>query len=196
VPEAVPPVWSVGPFAAYLLAIALVPLVASRFWERNRNKLLVAVLASLPTLVYLLGVAPTPGATWLWHSAREYAAFLALLGALFAISGGIHLRGSLAGTPLVNSAVLGLGAVLASVLGTTGASVLLIRPLLRANAARLVGMARTLIVTGVRLPGAPALRRRLEAAGARVARVAALDGWAGYTVDCRQFTVDSPDRRR
>jgi len=126
----------VGPFAAYLLAIALVPLVASRFWERNRNKLLVAVLASLPTLVYLLGVAPTPGATWLWHSAREYAAFLALLGALFAISGGIHLRGSLAGTPLVNSAVLGLGAVLASVLGTTGASVLLIRPLLRANAAR------------------------------------------------------------
>jgi Na+/H+ antiporter NhaD/arsenite permease-like protein len=124
------------PFAVYLLAIAVVPLFAHRFWESNRNKLAVAALASLPVLVYLLGVEPEHGPRWLLHGAREYAAFIALIGSLFVISGGVHLRGSLAGTPLVNSAVLGLGAALASFVGTTGASMLLIRPLLRANAAR------------------------------------------------------------
>ena len=134
-PGAVPPAWSVLPFAAYLLAIAVVPLFAHRFWESNRNKLAVAAVASLPVLVYLLGFEPH-GTHWLLHSAREYVAFIALLGSLYVISGGVHLRGALAGTPLVNSAVLGLGAVLASLIGTTGASMLLIRPLLRANAAR------------------------------------------------------------
>ncbi len=134
--DAVPPAWSVLPFAAYLLAIALVPLFAGRFWESQRNKLGVAALASLPVLVYLLGVETQHGAHWLLHSAEEYVAFIALLGALFVISGGIHLRGSLAGTPIVNTGVLALGAVLASFIGTTGASMLLIRPLLRANAAR------------------------------------------------------------
>jgi Na+/H+ antiporter NhaD/arsenite permease-like protein len=124
------------PFAVYLLAIALVPLFAGHFWESNRNKLGVATLASLPVLVYLLGVETANGPHWLLHSAKEYVAFIALLGALFVISGGIHLRGSLAGTPIVNTGVLGLGAVLASFIGTTGASMLLIRPLLRANAAR------------------------------------------------------------
>jgi Na+/H+ antiporter NhaD/arsenite permease-like protein len=136
VPEVVPPIWSVLPFAGYLLAIALVPLFAHRFWERNLCKLGVAVLASLPVLVYLLAVETEHGPHWLLHSAKEYAAFIALLGALFAISGGIHLRGSLAGTPITNTVFLGIGAVLASFIGTTGASVLLIRPLLRANAAR------------------------------------------------------------
>jgi Na+/H+ antiporter NhaD/arsenite permease-like protein len=124
------------PFAAYLLAIALVPLFAGHFWESQRNKLAVAALASLPVLVYLLGVETHHGPHWLLHSAKEYVAFIALLGALFVISGGIHLRGSLAGTPIVNTGVLALGAVLASFIGTTGASMLLIRPLLRANAAR------------------------------------------------------------
>ena len=124
------------PFAAYLLAIALVPLFAGRFWESHRNKLAVAGLASLPVLAYLLAVEPEHGPRWLLHSAEEYLAFMALLGALFAISGGIHLRGSLAGTPIVNTGVLALGALLASLIGTTGASMLLVRPLLRANAAR------------------------------------------------------------
>ena len=62
---------------------------------------------------------------------------MALLGALFVISGGIYVRGSLAGTPLANSAILGIGAVLANLIGTTGASMVLIRPLLRANAERM-----------------------------------------------------------
>jgi Na+/H+ antiporter NhaD/arsenite permease-like protein len=134
--EAVPPVWSVLPFAAYLLAIALVPLFAAHFWESNRNKLGVAAVASLPVLVYLFAVETGHGPHWLLHSAKEYVAFIVLLGALFVISGGVHLRGSLAGTPIVNTGVLALGALLASFIGTTGASMLLIRPLLRANVAR------------------------------------------------------------
>ena len=72
----------------------------------------------------------------LGETAREYAAFMALIGALFVISGGIYLGGSLAGAPAGNTALLAVGALLASVVGTTGASALLIRPLLRANARR------------------------------------------------------------
>jgi len=132
----VPPAWSVIPFAAYVLAIALLPLVAHRFWESKRNKLAVAAAASAPVLVYLLAVEPQHGPHWLLHSAKEYLAFIVLLGALFVISGGVYLRGSLAGTPIVNSGVLALGALLASLIGTTGASMLLIRPLLRANHTR------------------------------------------------------------
>ncbi|MCK9461062.1 MAG: sodium:proton antiporter [Proteobacteria bacterium] len=131
----VPSAWAVLPFAAYLLIIALFPLFVGRFWEKNRNKLLVAIAASLPAAAYLLLGHPN-GAEWLVHSGVEYASFIALLGALFAISGGIHLKGSLAGTPLVNTALLAVGAVLASFIGTTGASMLLIRPLLRANESR------------------------------------------------------------
>ncbi len=134
--EVVPPAWSVIPFAAYLLAIALVPLFAPHFWESNRNKFVVAVAASIPVLVFLFGLEPHHGPHWLLHSAKEYVAFIVLLGALFVISGGVYLRGSLAGTPIVNTGVIALGAVLASFIGTTGASMLLIRPLLRANASR------------------------------------------------------------
>jgi len=134
--EVVPPAWSVIPFAAYLLAIAVVPLFAHHFWESNRNKLVVAVFASVPVLVYLLAIEPQHGLHWLLHSLKEYVAFIVLLGALFVISGGVYLRGSLAGTPLVNTGVLALGGLLASFIGTTGASMLLIRPLLRANSAR------------------------------------------------------------
>src|SRR5205085_1486883 len=70
------------------------------------------------------------------HKAKEYLSFIALLGSLFVISGGIYVQGSLSGTPLVNTAMLALGGVIASIVGTTGASVLLIRPLLRANEPR------------------------------------------------------------
>jgi Na+/H+ antiporter NhaD/arsenite permease-like protein len=130
-----PPFWSVLPFIFYLLVIALFPLFLGRFWEKNRNKLIVAVAAGVPAAAYLL-VGHPHGAQWLLHSVKEYAAFIVLLGALFVISGGIYLKGSLAGTPLVNTAFLAIGAVLASFIGTTGASMLLIRPLLRANEKR------------------------------------------------------------
>jgi Na+/H+ antiporter NhaD/arsenite permease-like protein len=129
------PSWAVLPFALYLLLIAALPIILSRFWERNRNKLLLALVADTPVAVYLLRHDPS-GAGLLLETAREYLAFMALLGALFVISGGIYLRGRIAGTPRVNTAVLGAGALLASLVGTTGASALLIRPLLRANEGR------------------------------------------------------------
>jgi Na+/H+ antiporter NhaD/arsenite permease-like protein len=128
-------VLAVLPFAAYLLTVAALPMCCARFWDANRNKLVVALAAALPVAAYLLVCTPD-GAAALVDAAREYLAFMALLGALFVITAGIHLRGDLAGTPAVNTAVLAIGAVLASVIGTTGASALLIRPLLRANAQR------------------------------------------------------------
>jgi Na+/H+ antiporter NhaD/arsenite permease-like protein len=128
------PLWTVLPFVFYLLGIALVPIVLGHFWESNRNKLIVALLASTPVLAYLSG-APHGGAL-LGRTACDYLSFMALLAALFTISGGICLRGALVGSPLVNTAFLAAGSVLGSLVGTTGASVLLIRPLLRANERR------------------------------------------------------------
>lgn len=130
-----PPAWTVAPFAVFLLVIAITPLFFGHFWEKNRNKFILAVLASLPVLAYLL-TGTEHGAEWLHHSLREYVAFIALLASLFIISGGVYLRGSLAGTPIVNTSILGIGGLLASFIGTTGASMLLIRPLLRANERR------------------------------------------------------------
>ncbi|HVE38346.1 MAG TPA: sodium:proton antiporter [Planctomycetota bacterium] len=129
-----PPIWSVLPFAAYLLVIAVVPLFLPHFWEKNRNKLVVALAAALPAAAYLL---TSHGGHLLLDSLKEYVAFIVLLAALFVISGGVYLKGSMAGTPMVNTMFLGVGAVLASFIGTTGASMLLIRPLLRANEKRL-----------------------------------------------------------
>jgi Na+/H+ antiporter NhaD/arsenite permease-like protein len=129
------PTWAVAPFVAYLLLIAVVPLFLGHLWEKNRNKLVLALLVSAPVLVYLFGHA-SGGAELLLRTGVDYVSFMTLLGALFAISGGICLRGSLAGTPLVNTGILAVGAVLGSLVGTTGASALLIRPLLRANEQR------------------------------------------------------------
>jgi Na+/H+ antiporter NhaD/arsenite permease-like protein len=126
------PAWSVAPFVAMLLAIALGPLVAPHAWERNRNKALLSALLGLPVLLWIGRIAPHA----VVHAAEEYAAFVALLGALFVISGGVVVRGTLAGTPGLNAGLLALGAAIASLIGTTGASMLLVRPLLRANAVR------------------------------------------------------------
>ena len=126
---------AVAPFVLLLLSIAVLPLVAHHWWERNRNRGLVSAVLGVPVAAWLL-LGPAGGAGWLADAGLEYAAFLALLGSLFVVSGGVHLRGSLAGTPIVNTAVLGFGALIASFVGTTGASMLLIRPLLRANASR------------------------------------------------------------
>jgi len=132
---AAPPLWTTLPFAGYLLLIAVAPLTFAHFWEHNRNKLILGLIASVPVVAYLLLVEPH-GLEWLHHALREYVAFIALLASLFVISGGVYLRGSLAGTPLVNTAFMAVGALLASFIGTTGASMLLIRPLLRANERR------------------------------------------------------------
>jgi Na+/H+ antiporter NhaD/arsenite permease-like protein len=126
------PFWAVVPFLVYLLLIAALPLLVGRFWDSNRNKLAVAAGVAIPVVAYLVVRRPD-GLALLADSAREYLAFVALLGALFAISGGIYLRGTPRSSPAVNTAFLAIGAVLASVIGTTGASALLIRPVLRAN---------------------------------------------------------------
>ena len=127
------PLWSVIPFALLLLAIAVLPLAAGTFWEHNRNKALVSLVLGAPVAI---GVAKLDAPVAL-HTAGEFVAFILLLGALFVIAGGIVIRGTLAGTPGLNAVLLGIGAVLASVIGTTGASMVLIRPLLRANSVRL-----------------------------------------------------------
>src|SRR6266702_5950665 len=130
------PLASALPFVALLAAIAVLPLVAPRWWHENHNKALIAVVVSLPVL-WQLGIAfGEPGRAVLQEKIHEYVGFIIVIGALFVITGGIHIQGSLSGTPLVNTGVLGLGALLANLLGTTGASVLLIRPLLRANKRR------------------------------------------------------------
>jgi Na+/H+ antiporter NhaD/arsenite permease-like protein len=130
------PLWSLLPFAALLAAIALMPLVHPRWWERNRNKGLAVLALTAPLAAWLAVAHGHAGAHLLGEKALEYLSFIALLGSLFVVSGGVLVRGSLAGTPLVNTGVLALGAVLANLVGTTGASVLLIRPLLRANRSR------------------------------------------------------------
>ena len=121
------------PFPALLLCIALMPLLASRWWEHDRNKALVAIGLAVPVATHLVFAGAVEE---LVRSLEDYGAFLALLGSLFVIAGGIHVRGSLAGTPIANTALLGVGAVLANLIGTTGASMVLIRPLLRANRPR------------------------------------------------------------
>jgi Na+/H+ antiporter NhaD/arsenite permease-like protein len=115
-----------------LLAIAILPLAAPRFWESNLRKLAVAALLAAPVLVLYLRAQPQS----LVHAAEDYVSFIVLLGGLFVISGGIHLEGDLPATPRTNAAFLGAGAVLASLVGTTGASMLLIRPLLQTNRER------------------------------------------------------------
>src|SRR5438094_14429 len=115
-----------------LLVIAVFPLWIPHWWESNRNKLAVSALLGLPILA--LYAVRRPGA--LLSMAEEYVSFIVLLAGLFVISGGILLRGDLEATPITNTGLLALGSVLASFIGTTGASMLLIRPLLQANRER------------------------------------------------------------
>ena len=122
----------VAPFAILLLAIAVLPLAAPHFWESNLRKLGVAALLGIPVLGLYLAHHPRV----LVHTAADYVSFMVLLGSLFVISGGVMLDGDLQATPRVNTAFLALGSLFASLVGTTGASMLLIRPLLRTNSER------------------------------------------------------------
>jgi len=126
------PVYTVVPFVVILLGIAVLPLAAPRWWESNRNKLLVSIVLGLPVLVLYLVREPSA----LVHMAEEYVSFIVLLAALYVISGGILMRGDLLATPRVNSTFLAIGSVLASFIGTTGASMLLVRALLQTNRER------------------------------------------------------------
>jgi Na+/H+ antiporter NhaD/arsenite permease-like protein len=126
------PLWSVLPFLFMLLSIAVIPMVFPDWWDKNTNKTLLSIAVSIPVLTVVLPYQPQ----LLGHSLLDYFSFLSLLGALFVISGGIHITGEFAGTPLVNTIFLAIGALLANVIGTTGASMLLIRPYVRANHVR------------------------------------------------------------
>lgn len=124
-------VW-VLPFTALLLSLAILPLAAAAWWEPNRHKLAVSAALAAPVLVLYLARDPIA----LDHAVREYISFIVLIGGLFFVAGGVILEGDLEATPLTNVMFLGAGAVLASAIGTTGASMLLIRPLLSTNQER------------------------------------------------------------
>jgi len=126
------PLYSVLPFVAMLLAIALFPLWLPHWWESNRSKLVVAAVLGAPVLVLYLARQPAA----LVHMAGDYISFIVLLTGLYVIAGGVLLRGDLEATPLVNTGFLATGSLLASLVGTTGASMLLIRPLLQTNRER------------------------------------------------------------
>lgn len=129
------PLASLLPFALLLLSIAVLPLAAARWWEKPRSKALVVLLLALPFALWFAGYG-APAQAALHEALLDYVSFLVLLGSLYVISGGIHVKGSLAGSPLSNATFLGIGALLANLIGTTGASMVLIRPLLRANETR------------------------------------------------------------
>lgn len=127
--------WSVLPFATMLASIAVLPLVpaTAHLWERRSTQLGIALVLGLPVAVWM-GVA----ASWslVLHAVVEYGQFIALLLSLFVVSGGIFLKGDIEATPRNNTAFLAIGGVLASFVGTTGAAMLLIRPLLNTNRER------------------------------------------------------------
>lgn len=152
----VPGLWATLPFIALLLAIAILPLLSAtrHWWERNQNRFLVAAALSVLTLGYYglfhpggianhFTHAPSVEAGWPTVLAvlsnailEEFVPFIVLLFSLYVISGGIHLRGDLPAHASVNCAFIGAGTVLASFVGTTGAAMMLIRPLLSTNSER------------------------------------------------------------
>jgi Na+/H+ antiporter NhaD/arsenite permease-like protein len=158
---AAPPLWTVLPFVLMLGAIAILPLVpaAHHWWESNRNKLIVAgVLAAVAIVYYAFLHESAIEGHWPAHHVvnasasaldggfvrtilenailQEYIPFIVLLFSLYSISGGIRIEGDLQADPLTNAAFMAAGAVLASFIGTTGAAMLLIRPLLETNKER------------------------------------------------------------
>jgi len=127
--------WMAVPFVVMLVCIAALPLIPATHqrWEKPRNQLLVALILGLPVAAYMMTTGHT---TAVIHAVIEYGQFVLLLFALFVVAGGIALTGDLAGTPKVNTIFLAVGGALASLIGTTGAAMLLIRPMLISNGHR------------------------------------------------------------
>lgn len=124
--------WAI-PFAGILLSIALMPLLAPAFWHHHFGKV-AAGWSLLFLLPFALMFGPAAAGSSLVHALlAEYIPFIVLITALYTVSGGIFIRGNLHGGPGVNTVILAIGTVLASFMGTTGASMLMIRPLIRAN---------------------------------------------------------------
>ena len=124
--------WGI-PFAGLLLSIALMPLMAPFFWHHHFGKISAGwALAFFLPFAVLFG-ASSAGTSFVHALLADYIPFIVLLTALYTVSGGIFIRGNLHGSPLLNVSILAIGTVLASFMGTTGASMLMIRPLIRAN---------------------------------------------------------------
>ena len=130
----IPPLWLLAPFAVLLIMIATGPLLFHRFWERHYP----VISTGLGVLVAgYYGVAMENGLNVLEHTLEEYLSFIALISSLFIVSGGILIRIERRGTPLTNALLLFVGALISNLVGTTGASMLLIRPYMRINQGRL-----------------------------------------------------------
>lgn len=139
------PAWSCIPFVTLLACVAVLPLVpaAKAHWERHSVQLGVALLLGVPVAI---GMCVHGSGSQVVHAVVEYVQFISLLLSLFVVSGGIYVAGDLKAQPHVNVALLAIGAVLASFIGTTGAAMLLIRPILRTNQQRRL-KAHTVIFT-------------------------------------------------
>ena len=131
----VPNPWMILPFGILLATIALAPLLAANWWARHYPKVAWA-LGAITLVYYLFGLQAYDRVL---HAAAEYVSFIALIGSLFVVSGGIHIGVKGEATPLVNVLFLLTGSILANLLGTTGASMLLIRPWIRMNKYRVTG---------------------------------------------------------
>jgi Na+/H+ antiporter NhaD/arsenite permease-like protein len=117
-----------------LLFIAIGPLFFHHWWEENKNKLIVSLVLGVPTAIYLIASGLTHD---LMHQMIfDYIPFIVLLGSLFVITGGIQLKGDIEAKPAINTLFLAIGAILASFMGTTGAAMLLIRPVIKTNSER------------------------------------------------------------
>lgn len=128
------PLWLSIPFLVMLLFIAIGPLFFHHWWEENKNKLIVSLVLGIPVAIILISRGLTHE---LVHQILfDYIPFIILLGALFVITGGIHLKGDIQAKPAINTLFLAIGAVLASFMGTTGAAMLLIRPVIKTNSER------------------------------------------------------------
>ncbi len=129
------PWYGLLPFVALLAAIATFPLMPAtkHLWEKRRFQLLLALVLGVPMAVWVWSLG---GRTEVIHALVEYASFITLLFALFVVSGGVFVAGDIRATPRNNTLFLAAGAVLASLIGTTGAAMLLVRPLLNTNRER------------------------------------------------------------
>jgi len=141
------PLLSLLPFILMLGSIAVFPLAWNHFWEKNLNKLYIALLLSVPAIIFL--VANGFSGRLYETIVFDYVPFLILLGALFTITGGIYLTGDIEAKPSVNTLFLAIGAVLASFMGTTGAAMLLIRPVIQTNKERKFKVHTILFFIGV-----------------------------------------------
>src|SRR6185312_14629232 len=131
--ESASPLWAMVPFPALVLAIAVLPIIAPHWWEKRPFQSAVVAACAVPVIALLALTSRTHA---LAEATTSYFSFVSTLAALYVTSGGIYVAGDIEAKPSTNVALVLLGALLASVVGTTGASMLLVRPLLRTNRQR------------------------------------------------------------